>query len=71
MALLKNVEVATHHDDQQALDVCFDGQRTAKRTSNAAENRGGRQREKPTALIPIVGAGRQLNHARNELAKQD
>ena len=68
MALLKNVEAATHHDDQQAQDLCFDGSETAK---HAAENGGGQQRKEPAALIPTVGAGRQLKHARSELAKHD
>ena len=71
MALLKDVEAATHHDDQQAPDLCFDGSETAKHTTNATENGGGQQRKEPAALKPIVVAGRQLKHARDELARQD
>ena len=69
MALLKSVEAATHHDDQQAPDMCFDGLRTRKRAANAAENRGGQQWKEPATLIPTVGAGRQLKHACTVLAK--
>ena len=35
MALLKDVEAATHHDDQQAPDLCFDGSETARHAANA------------------------------------
>ena len=71
MTLLKNVEAATHHDDQQAPDLCFDGQKTAKHAANVAENGGGQQRKEPAARIPTVGACRQLKHACDELIKQD
>ena len=71
MMLLKNVEVASHHDDQQAPSLCFDGSKTARHPANAVENRGGQQRKEPVDLIPTVEAGRQLKHAHNELAKQD
>ena len=45
MALLKDVEAATHHDDQQAPDLCFDGSETAKHAANVAENGDGLQRK--------------------------
>ena len=56
MVLLKNVEVATHHDDQRAQDLCFDGQKAAE----DAESIGGQQRKEPAALIPTVGASQSL-----------
>ena len=71
MALLKDVEATTQHDDQQAPDLCFDGSETAKHAADATEKGGGQQRKEPTVQIPTVGAGRQLKHACNELAKQD
>ena len=63
MAFLQDLEAATHHDDQQASDLCFDGSETAKHAANVAKNGGGQQREEPAALIPTVGAGRRLKHA--------
>ena len=71
MELLKNVEAATHHDDQRAADLCFDGQKTAKSAAKDAENRGGQQRKEPVALVPTVGTGRQLKSTCDELPKQD
>ena len=43
--LLQNVEVGTHHEKQQALDLHSDGSDAAKRIANGAGNRGGQQQE--------------------------
>ena len=62
---------STHHEQQQVPDLSFGGQETAKRAVENTENRGGQQREEPASLIRIVGADRQLKHARDELVKHD
>ena len=74
IVLLQNVGVMIHHEQQQVLDLCFGGQKIAKRAAANAESRGNQQREELAALIPTVGAvgaGRRRKTTRDELAKQD
>ena len=44
MALLQNVMIATHREQQQATDLSFDGSDAARRAVNNVENRGGQLR---------------------------
>ena len=63
MGLLQDVEVATHHEQQQALDLHFDEAVATNHGAIIAENRSDQQRNDPAALILNVGDGRHLKHA--------
>ena len=65
MVLLQSVE------QQQRLDLQFDGANAAKHAGIDAENRGGQQLNELTTLIPTVGDGRCLKHTRNEQSNVD
>ena len=71
MALLQDVLAATHHEQQQALDLQSDGSNAEKRATKDAKNEGGPQRKELVALIPNVGVAVDLKRTRHEQSKGD
>ena len=71
MALLQNVKAAIHHEQQQALDLHFDGLDNSRTCNERCSEQRRPAAEKNQALIPTVGDGLHLKHTRDELISVD
>ena len=70
MALVQDVEAATHREQQQALDLQFDEANAANHAAAYAEIWAGQQQKKHVALIPNVGVAIDLKTTWDEQSKK-
>ena len=71
MLVMQNMMAATHHEQQQAINLSFGDTNIENHAAKDVETEMASIGEELATLIPTIGDGRHRKTARDELAKQD